>query len=355
MKTYILFWNPAISIYKLENFQEDLEEIGFTDMNWTVWEYKNASAGDRFFMVRCGDGNTGICMSGYFSSDPYEDEDWSGKERKIYYMDLEPDIMINSDYFPILTTAELASAMPEFDWRGGHSGRLIDAHLAKKLEELWEKFLDGHSNIFDLHAAAQEVNPSSYTSKNDDKQIVHICFTRDGKVFASNYTCNIEIDGFDLEKVKKETVEEIYKMTGKKPEIVFEYNDIEEEYWPLYEKAITMVLANKKADDKFHSYFKFDRTVPYLFYKVGISSAEIKKQGFPEKVVKTVKALERKDGENYLQYVKRASKNECARELLEDDIIDALNLRNRESVSVDDVQTLNDYLLAFRYLKSLDD
>ena len=355
MKTYILFWNPAISSYKQENFQEALEEIGFSDMNWNVWEHENANVGDRFFMVRCGDGNTGICMSGYFMSDPYQDEDWSGKGRKTYYMDLEPDVMINSDYLPILTTTELASAIPEFDWKGGHSGRLLDAHLAEKLEGLWDKFLDEHSNMFYIHAAAQEVDTSSYTSKNDDKQTVNLRFTWEGKIVAANYTCNIEIDGSDLESVKKQTIEEIYKITGKKPEIIFKYDDVDEKYWPLYEKAITMVLANKKENDSFHSYYEFENEVSYWFYKVGISSVEAKKQGFPDGVIKVLKALERKKGESYLKYVKRAAKNEYARDIIEDEIKDALDLSKRESISVDDVQTINDHLAAMRYLDSLDD
>ena len=36
MKTFVLFWNPAISSYKLENFQSELEEFGHADMT----EYK---------------------------------------------------------------------------------------------------------------------------------------------------------------------------------------------------------------------------------------------------------------------------------------------------------------------------
>ena len=82
MKTYILFWNPAISSYKLDNFQEKLGELEYNDLNWSVWEHEKASCGDRFFMVRCGEGNTGICMSGYFASDPYKGEDWSGNGKE---------------------------------------------------------------------------------------------------------------------------------------------------------------------------------------------------------------------------------------------------------------------------------
>ena len=70
MKTYILFWNPAISSYKLDDFQEKLGELEYNDLNWSVWEHEKASCGDRFFMVLCGEGKTGICMSGYLASDP---------------------------------------------------------------------------------------------------------------------------------------------------------------------------------------------------------------------------------------------------------------------------------------------
>ena len=122
MKTFILFWNPAISSYKLDDFQRELEELhdDYCNMNWSVWEHEKASAGDRFFMVRCGNGNTGICMSGYFSSDPYQDEDWSGRGRVTYYMDLEPDAMIHPDYRPILPTSDLVKAI-----RTTHAGRLL--------------------------------------------------------------------------------------------------------------------------------------------------------------------------------------------------------------------------------------
>ena len=56
-----------------------------------------------------------------------------------------------------------------------------------------------------------------------------------------------------------------------------------------------------------------------------------------------------------MKYVKRAAKNEYARDIIEDEIKDALDLSKRESISVDDVQTINDHLAAMRYLDSLDD
>lgn len=164
MKTFILFWNPAISSYKLDDFQREMEELSYeyNDMNWSVWEHEDAHAGDRFFMVRCGNGKTGICMSGYFSSDPYKDEDWSGRGRETYYMDLEPDVMIHPEYLPILTTSELVSAIPSFDWKGGHSGRLLDEKNAEILETLWRLFTEKNEEMFKIRAFRQDVAPSDF-------------------------------------------------------------------------------------------------------------------------------------------------------------------------------------------------
>lgn len=147
MKTFILFWNPGISSYTIERLREDLDEEQHVS-NWSVWEHKKAHKGDRFFMVRCGEGKTGICMSGFFSSEPYQDEDWSGKGREVYYMDLMADIVIDPDILPILSAEILSQKIPSFDWSGGHSGRLLPAKDAKKLERMWEKFLEENKPMF---------------------------------------------------------------------------------------------------------------------------------------------------------------------------------------------------------------
>ena len=68
MNTFLLYWNPEFSGYKLEHF---LKEFDFEeerdlltdddwglpdDFNWRVVEHGHAHAGDRFFFVRVGDG-----------------------------------------------------------------------------------------------------------------------------------------------------------------------------------------------------------------------------------------------------------------------------------------------------------
>lgn len=148
MKTIILMWNPAISSYKMDHLESDIKNLDDNDFNWSIWDYKNATCGDKFYLVRCGDGNTGIVMSGTLCSDPYEGEDWSGHGRRIFYMDMDVDFMVHPDKVPILTTSQLLEAIPGFDWRGGHAGRVLDDASAAKLDEIWTKYLRDHKDLF---------------------------------------------------------------------------------------------------------------------------------------------------------------------------------------------------------------
>lgn len=166
MKTFILMWNPAISSYRMEDSRKCLKHLNdycwenengeeeYLDMNWSVWDHEQAEEGDRFFMVRVGEGQTGIVMSGTFSSFPYEDGDWSGKGRRTFYLDMECEVMVDSEKAPYISTEELMEKLPGFDWTGGHSGRLLDTELAEKLEALWLEYLYNNPGMFDEETAS---------------------------------------------------------------------------------------------------------------------------------------------------------------------------------------------------------
>ena len=157
--TIILMWNPSISSYTMERFNEDLRSMAdgwtFDDFNWSVWQHEGAKDGDKFFMVKVGPGTNGIVMAGTFTSDPYQDEDWSGKGRTTYYMDMEITEMIHPDRCPLLKSEELAREIPDFKWDGGHSGQILTDEQAEKLELLWHAYLDEHEEIFEPRAARQ--------------------------------------------------------------------------------------------------------------------------------------------------------------------------------------------------------
>ena len=116
--TVILMWNTSISSYTMDRFVSDLFDMADgwppTDFNWSVWEHDKVRNGDKFFMVKVGPGTNGVVMSGEFTSDPYQGDDWSGKGRHVFYMDMELKEMIHPDICPLLTSEELAKEIPDF-------------------------------------------------------------------------------------------------------------------------------------------------------------------------------------------------------------------------------------------------
>ncbi|MBR1513342.1 MAG: hypothetical protein IJ622_03520 [Bacteroidales bacterium] len=142
-QTFILMWNPAISSTTIHNHIDSIAHIDNWGFNWSVHEWEKAHEGDRFFMVRVGDGKTGIVMSGIFISDPYTSRDWNRvrKTKEIHYLNMQPNFIVNLETKPIITTAQLHEAIPDFEWSKGHSGILLAEHQARKLEELFAGYL----------------------------------------------------------------------------------------------------------------------------------------------------------------------------------------------------------------------
>ena len=150
--TFVLMWNPSISSYTMSRFEDDLEALtdGCTleDFDWDVWDYEKAHEGDKFYLVKVGPGVNGVVMAGTFISDPYKYEDWSGKGRERYYMQMDIKTMIHPDKCHLLTSDLLAREIPDFIWDKGHSGLMLNDEQARKMDELWEIYLEQHADIF---------------------------------------------------------------------------------------------------------------------------------------------------------------------------------------------------------------
>ena len=143
----ILKWNPAISSYSMLNFLEDID-WGENCSDWSIAQYDRVKAGDEFFMLKVGVGTCGIVAAGKITGKPAAGEDWSGRGRKVYYADYECSFMVNPETLPILESGVLEDHIPGFDWRGGHSGVVLDDDQAVVLNRLFDKYLRDHAAIF---------------------------------------------------------------------------------------------------------------------------------------------------------------------------------------------------------------
>lgn len=138
--TFIMRWNPAISSYTLADYancRKSPLDIWF--MDWSVYEWQSAHAGDYFYMLREGDGvNPGIVFRGKFISDPYEGKDWGGKKGFVRrYVDMICVDGADAGQSPWLTPEQLEQAIPDINWRRGHSGELLTPDQAEALNGLF--------------------------------------------------------------------------------------------------------------------------------------------------------------------------------------------------------------------------
>lgn len=146
-KSVILKWNPAISSFGMLSFLHSIYKED-NEGDWSIHEYEKVHAGDRFFMVKVGGGLCGIVGAGEIISDPVQDRDWSGRGRRVFYSDLRYELRVSPDTLPILESGVLEDNIPGFDWRGGHSGAVLEGQQARVLEQLYENYLLANAALF---------------------------------------------------------------------------------------------------------------------------------------------------------------------------------------------------------------
>ncbi len=150
--TFLLRWNPALSSYTMERLDEDMTDWAngewCDDFDWSVHDWQKARKGDRFFMLRVGEGNAGVFAAGRFTSDPFLGDDWSGKGREVHYMTMEFETVFHPERAEIITTEELRAELPEIDWSGGHSGVMLDAESAERLELMWRDYVGRNKSLY---------------------------------------------------------------------------------------------------------------------------------------------------------------------------------------------------------------
>ena len=185
--TFLLRWNPAISSYTMERLDSDMadwaDDYWKDDFDWSVHEWQKAHKGDRFFMVRVGEGNTGIFAAGRFTTEPFQDEDWSGKGREVYYMQMEFEAIFHPERAEIISTEELERELPHIDWRKGHSGQMLNKEDAVRLELMWRDYLGQNKSLY----LPRAVKNDCYDLRSDIDKAIELA----SKAHAADY----DLDG----------------------------------------------------------------------------------------------------------------------------------------------------------------
>ena len=77
---------------------------------------------------------------------------------------------------------------------------------------------------------------------------------------------------------------------------------------------------------------------------------DLRKLGYGDEIIAAVDCLTKRDGEAYDAYIDRCKGNAIARRVKQADLEDNLDLRRLDEVKPQDLERLNRYLKAWRYL-----
>lgn len=370
--TIILFWNPTKSKYTKYDFARDCISMKGS-YNWSVGQHKEAKSGDRFFLVRYGEGIKGICMSGVFTSEPRIGPDWDSKGRTLYYMDLKPDVVIDSELHQILTCETLTNEIPEFDWESESDGRILEPKYAEKLEKLWQKFLFAHLEMFKVHAwwrrYAPPYIPNNANQFNEDEQFGIYYFTDDGKIIIENNVFDIDAEGDTLTEAKDNFLKKLREQNYD-GEIHIFYNDIgDEKNQELFDRAVELAFTKHsgqtdKAGKKYITHVirvcakchtDEERIVAMLHDTIedtDVTIETLNEQGFPIDIINAVLSVTKVKGESYEDFIRRAAMSPIGRKVKLADLEDNMTVQRLTSVTIDDVERLNRYVKAWHYLMS---
>lgn len=174
MKTIILMWNPEISNVSVTAFRMGMKEEERT--TWEVHCHERAEVGDIVFLVRCDKPAGGIVMRGIIAGEPFKAEHWYTEGTHSWYAEIAVTHVMNPLTAPLITVEKLQREIPGFKWDGGHSGRVLRAGWAKRLNELWEEYLKSNPDLFkgktgydfSKQAYTTPLEATLYTSNNTD-------------------------------------------------------------------------------------------------------------------------------------------------------------------------------------------
>lgn len=173
MKTIILMWNPEISDVSVTAFRMSMKDEQST---WEVRCHDRAEVGDVVYLVRCDKPSGGIVQRGIIIGEPVKARHWYKENASSWYALYAVTHVMNPLSAPLITVEQLQREIPGFKWDGGPSGRVLRAGWAKRLEVIWENYLQANPDLFkgktgydfSKEAYSASLDATLYVSNNTD-------------------------------------------------------------------------------------------------------------------------------------------------------------------------------------------
>jgi hypothetical protein len=167
--SFLLAWNPAkyewtpAALADLRARHAKGERLRDT---WSTGNSKQLKPGDRFYLIRLGDGPRGIFASGRILSEVREGPHFAperaaaGETRR--YVEIRYDELLNPWTDGLLTQAALVEQFKEVEWSPQSSGTRLPPSILFRLELLWQATLhDAQAGPIRLAVSVQEVRESA--------------------------------------------------------------------------------------------------------------------------------------------------------------------------------------------------
>ena len=137
---YLMRWDPSVSSFTETDYNLCVSNMkrGVFQLDWSIYDWKEARRGDFFYMMRVSDEKAGIVFSGQFISDPYPGDDWAGTPKRRMYVNMLCMNPAESCDKPRISLEKIQTAIPEIEWEKGYSGENIPSDVAARLSELWD-------------------------------------------------------------------------------------------------------------------------------------------------------------------------------------------------------------------------
>lgn len=150
MSTYLLTYNPRN--FQWHTLAEDAEKSasGVTKRHRWNARHKDITTGNRVFLLKQGQGKTGIMAAGRVTSEPFFDDHWHERARvgaQARYVHVEFERILNPTTERLLSVADRKEHLATLYLDTRFSGRHIPDDAAEELEKLWSQHLERHGLI----------------------------------------------------------------------------------------------------------------------------------------------------------------------------------------------------------------